>query len=448
VPFLVAGSPTTGAYINVNRATENVPDYITHAGDCGDSLPIPSMKTAAAFRQYSMPYQGGKLTVGKYAEIFLGTRPSANWDEPFASGSDHNEWARDPNTQNCGAGAKHDIDYYVSGAWFVPTSSIVGAYNNPEGNQVWSASVTKSATDFWNDAQRKYDFVKATWFYNYRDYQEANRYNNNVSGTCHDTASMVAVIRPGTFALSAVSASDSAVTYSTCRANIIVIQPSSNSASFSRYSAKVFDLPKVDCDEQYSSLIQVAPVQWMTSPWYYAPLKPCGTSSADPTCNNITWAEDDGQLRYLGFGVYTDGTLCQENAAYDTDTGCNTYYEYYPMRPWVEARVSVPTDISCSGNAAPSLDAKARKVGCSTYMTDRNTTWLTGSVFANPFLLCEVCDPPVPQVHTTTFRTPITQVKQPWVIQQAQEDCVNAGGRFAAIYSANGGGNGLTILQF
>lgn len=455
VPLFIRSNPPTGSYCTANRATEKWPDFVTLADGCGDNVPIPTMLTPVGFGYYSMPFQGNKITIVKYAEVGEFNRPSINFDRPFASGSHRDEKTRNAATQDCSAGSSYDITSSISGSLFLTDcGAITASFVKPCGDPLWTGLQTQSVNDYWNWEGKRYDFTDVNYTFNFRDYAEVDRYNNNVSGSCagRDTNgfSLATVIRPGTRALQIVNSTQEFISYNGCMCNIMVISPNAVE-TMSRYNAKQYDLPIADCDDTYTSLTMRKPWQYVVDPFWYAPLKPCGTGSIPPAtgCTTLNWSEEDGQIypidqTFIG-PIYSDFSMCNPDIEDPTDSGCNNYRMYYPCRLFTEAR-TMPASDPCNVHASKSLDSKARKLGCSNYISYINSGHYTSSAANDPLNVCAYCETPHAYVESDIFRTSLSSGDLPWVISTLQETCVNDNGRFADVYKANGaGGNELII---
>jgi hypothetical protein len=143
---------------------------------------------------------------------------------------------------------------------------------------------------------------------------------------------------------------------------------------------------------------------WMTDPFWQEPHKPV-QPPADilvgdfaPGTDIILWAEDDGS--------------CQTNSAETGGGGEIIYHLFYPMRPYVEARCTLPDDID--GESTPSL---ASGVDLTTVQ--------------DPPSQAGIGDVEGPLVDAIIVPTPS------WVKMLAQRACVAASGAFAADYEAN-----------
>jgi len=144
-----------------------------------------------------------------------------------------------------------------------------------------------------------------------------------------DCITDVSITRPFTLDLASVVATQDYLSWQPCSVNAVVIQPSSNSSTFTRINAKVYDLPHVACDDRYpGNCVIRRPRYIMTTPWYVPPLNYCGTGSL-PDCggfnsSNYPWQEDVDKsfLTDSTLQLYTTNDLCKEDYEVTSDTGC------------------------------------------------------------------------------------------------------------------------------
>jgi hypothetical protein len=144
---------------------------------------------------------------------------------------------------------------------------------------------------------------------------------------------------------------------------------------------------------------------WMPDPFWQPPHKPvavpAGLSEEDfePGVDIILWAEDGGAC--VGDSVEVGGG------------GENIYHLFYAMRPYVEARCTLPGDID--GETAPAL--------------------------ASGIDLTTIADPPGQAIIVDIEGALVDAIGLPtptWSKMLAERGCVDDAGRFASDYEANG----------
>lgn len=150
--------------------------------------------------------------------------------------------------------------------------------------------------------------------------------------------------------------------------------------------------------------IWIADVQfWRDDPFWQQPHTPCAVNDSHaaftPGVDQILWAEDDG--------------TCNTNSMEVGGGGERIYHRFYPMRPFVEARCTLPTNID--GETPPALASG----------TD------LAAVVDHPNR-AGIGDVDGPLVNAIILRTPT------WSKYLSQRACVLASGTFAADYIANG----------
>lgn len=441
----------SGSWCNCGEyATECTPDLLL------DLSPYPNaiLNSPTAFRAYNIPWFTGRMIARKYAEILTPTRPSINWNRPITGSPYYDEETH--KDQDCSAGTITDIRYEETQShWHVTSSLFNITAANPNGNPYWSLLNTGSNNDYWYDEGRKYDYVKVHWTYDYRDYAEVDRVNAWINdppnATCVNEFNLTtsAVIRPYSRQLKTIDASDQYLRYDPCRLNLLVIEPLSNSSSFTRHTASVFNLPSLTVDDIYSSRLVIRPVQWMTDPFWKEYMEPCGKQFDEPGCIEFTWEEDVGKKYYRDGLPLTTGKMGQVNWTEITNpiTEACIYHRVFPMRAWVEAKINPPIH-PCTTSLSMSIKEGMRKMGCSTYVNDWNT-YTSASGYLYPYTFCEYCDEPyqcvTPSSQTTICDPP--ERSYPWIIQVKQEDVVLSGSRFSDIYEKNGGGEAILVFD-
>jgi hypothetical protein len=150
--------------------------------------------------------------------------------------------------------------------------------------------------------------------------------------------------------------------------------------------------------------VWLAQVQfWMPDPFWQAPHVPCAVddSQADfvPGTDQIAWAEDNGG--------------CAENFTSLGGAGETIYHRFYAMRPYVEARITLPDNIG--GETPPALASGTDLTAAVDH---------PGQAF--------IGDVEGPLVNAIVLPTPT------WVKYLLQKACVDAEGVFANDYRANG----------
>jgi hypothetical protein len=142
---------------------------------------------------------------------------------------------------------------------------------------------------------------------------------------------------------------------------------------------------------------------WMVDPFWQAPHQPVAVpvemGELDPGVDIIIWREDDGG--------------CATNSSEPGGGGETIFRLFYPMRPYVEARCTLPTNID--GETAPALASGVDL----TAVADPPPQAIIGN--AEGLLVDAISVPP-----------------PPWTQYLAQLGCVQGGGVFAADYEANG----------
>ena len=129
-------------------------------------------------------------------------------------------------------------------------------------------------SDAWNGAKQQGDFIWKEWQYNFRD------------------STLNPQLRPITLALSAFLANQGQAPPMGCCPAVVYIAPAGKPYPFP--NAQRYSLPRLTLDENFGSLWQARPEQWMVDPLWQTPHKPCNLGGTDP------WNLDDG----TGTGQY------------------------------------------------------------------------------------------------------------------------------------------------
>ena len=472
---------SNGAMCNCGEgATECPPDQLTKDDDAMPPSHRGIFGSAGGFRFYnngasiyagpSQAYIGEQLFVRKYAELFIFSRPSVNWNRPM-NGSGYNDaLTRDSASQDCSQPGGPSGDYYMDIQYvYGPTGSAytlgqvnepVGPFNLPAGNEKWS-SYNESSESYWNNAGKKYDFVDVTWGYDHRDYKEIERVNSALAATfaaCRNATGLSPqpVIRPITRTLKTVQANQNYVYFTPCKAIVFSVEPSQSRTTWVRHSASFIDLPRIITDAGYGALVRVNGVQWMTDPFWWEYIPFCDATGSDGTpldksicgaypSSKYSWEEDRGAVQAIDPYTETDAALCRDDYVQeDAYANCAQYHRYYPMRPLVEARTGPPSD-PCNIHPSQSLVAGMRVLGCDNYITDQNAETSLQIAYTHPWKYCEFCEqPPNAYSYDTLNGFAFPYILYPWSIQAKQEAC--SSGRYSGIYAANGGNEGVIIL--
>lgn len=464
-----------GAYCSCGENATECPPYqiVNDSTKVGCPSNYGVFASAGGLRFYNGGYLysdlGEQLFVRKYAELFVFSRPSVNWNRPMSGSGYKDTLTRDSASQDCStAGTYSDILYITnpaSSSYDLESRHInnrTGIFVLPAGNELW-ASYNEPSESYWNNAGKKYDFVQMLWGYDYRDYQEVIRVNTalgSLSAYCQTriTQSSTPYLRPITTALKTVQSTQDYVDYTPCKAIVFSVEPSESRTTWTRHVAKFIDLPRVTCDYVYGSLVRANGVQWMTDPFWWKYLPYCDATGSDGTpldtsacgaynLSDYSWEEDVGAVQAIDPYTNTDSALGRDDYIQtDAYANCVKYHRYFPMRPLVEARTGPPTD-PCGLHDSMSLVSGMRKLGCETFITDQNAESGYVSNESNPAKYCEYCYPPANAYQYNQYGGAVfPDVIFPWSIEKKQNDCVDSNCRYSGVYQQNGGGEGVTIL--
>lgn len=297
------------------------------------------------------PYQHEALVKSKWAEVILLTTPSANYGRPWGY---RDSLLRDQTTVDCTGDPTYanqygnllfptcpGIDGQVNITAATNASPIELTFDKPTGlrtgdkidmsgctgntaangsdqtitvideehatidgstgNGAYTGSgiaISHGAPSYeWNDNQPKGDWCLLTWAFD-------NRTPTSIP----------------------VAVSQECSNFLPCCPAVVYITPQDGSQPVGETNgsnnSQSFPHPNLDCDSCYGSLWQCIPKQVMTDPLWQRPVKPCDKSG---TMNDgMAWTEDDG------------------SGEADTPFG-SPPLEYFPQRPWVECRNTVPT---------------------------------------------------------------------------------------------------------
>ena len=278
----------------------------------------------------------------------------------------------------------------------------------------------------WNDDQCKGDYYAVEWEFNNRDWAERQRViaqaNNSQCASCPDlqpeNSSPIRPLQGGRGMprdVSALNVTEACLPFAVCCPQVIAISPNSETWT----NGTTYPFGAFAADERYGARWQMAVVQQMADPLWQAPHKPCVQGQSEPQPTGCTWVEDNAGCAGCG---HNQPGLCNEDTCDEGPPA--TGARFYPQRPWVEARASVPS-------GAPDLPT-----GPSLHVLDttelNETNLPPGLVLPPPVGLGYMdqdngADPcqPVPAV-------------TPWGIYLRELSCVCGAGRFAAEYQANG----------
>lgn len=215
----------------------------------------------------------------------------------------------------------------ANGTWTITRLTDNSFYLN--GSSTFAANATggwvagfNSANYIWDNNQSRGDWCLMSWVYNFRDVGEANRlhgiYLEFINPEIHcGTIADVPIPRPGPLVVAPVEQHGSDPLY--CCRTIVMISPNPER----RPEGTNWVLPRLTCDERYTTLGQIIPKQWMVDPLWQAPPAPCFQEDKDE------WLEDDGN------GLF-------DHEEVDPISGEPYMVRYYPQRPWEEARAYTP----------------------------------------------------------------------------------------------------------
>lgn len=240
----------------------------------------------------------------------------------------------------------------------------------------------------WDDRAPKYDYVVKTWSYNYRDQGENERLIAQYPFCpCVDAPDPLRQGIESTYGVLAdiysIGCTTDCIRPNACAPAVVWW----GFASYNFPNSDHFSMPSIILDERYGARWQANVMNWMQDPYWQAPDVYCdaGYPSID------TWEEDDGS----GAGQY-------------------------PMRPYVEARCSVP-------EGAPHLP-NPLTIGCATV-----DEMLNGDVAGKGICI------PVEEIGSTRETGETSQCAFPWILYLAMKACVcNPDCQWNAVYANYG----------
>ncbi len=202
---------------------------------------------------------------------------------------------------------------------------------SPAGGYVHSVTNPTNRWQFDNGSS-KGNWSLLTWQYNYRDLGERARLLWETNGYAPDcpTQSVPGPIRTNTLALTNLTmAQYGNANAAPCSRPIVVISPNAEGpfGSCTCETSYTNAMANLTCDENYGSLWQSIPKQWMQDPLWQPPPPP---RNSDPDNVIIDWVEDDG-------------TGQEDTSTTDPDTGLTILTKYYPLRPLEECVSAVPS---------------------------------------------------------------------------------------------------------
>ena len=255
----------------------------------------------------------------------------------------------------------------------------------------------------WNTDAPEHVYIYKEWTHDARDYQENdrlwNQYDNiNFSDATYGTAcgyNPVPAARPRATqsvwgmprSVKTVTCVNKSYTWDACRPTAIYTTPNGDGNGNLNSFPAVFH-----ADDKYGAAWEASAEPWMTNPLWQAPPCPCTSDGfANYGCYLFFWLEADTP----------ESTICIGDIPGDT--------QYYPHRPYVEARCTAPP-------GAPPLDSFASYLGCLSIAK------------------LNVSEVSQPKGNVCTGATAL----KPWAIFKAELACVCANGRWASVYDANG----------
>lgn len=281
---------------------------------------------------------------------------------------------------------------------FVPTTSVSGWIDFPNTND-------------WFDNLPKGDFVVRNW--NYATF----------------AGSPAPTVRSDPF-LTSISATQYCLPWHSCEPAIVVVGPSGGMevANSSNRNAQVIQMPYL-IPRPCGARMHYIPQQWMTDPTWNKPSMPCCLVSGidrpicqpPPDSNDIgpasithRWEEDDGSCRGL-----------ETEYLFSLGGGMSIiYHHHYPIRPFVEARISWLSSYSLPlGNCNMVNDALTSVSGC---FTNSQLDGLTNNQY-NALIstyggqMCAVCSAPN---NNATYWGQFA----PWKVSANQEGCLREAG--------------------
>ena len=268
-------------------------------------------------------------------------------------------------------------------------NSSPAGWGGQAGTRGWASSPT-SADPQWDTNAPQGDFCTVTWTYNYRDIGENERIHGIHDGlgtSCSPPDDPNPLNpRPNTGAWSGITTATNRYVPLPCCPLIAFVTPNGEQC----FNSMGFPVTSLSCDEDYGSLWQSIPRQWMADPLWQAPPRPCTLVAQDE------WIEDDGTGRS------------------DAQAGDGHHIMYYPMRPWEECRTNTPA-------GAPAMPAGIL-LGALSVTELNQSPQPAGNVFYPPApgALCQ----PAPGVPYP-----------PWVIYLNQQANILANGRFSCHYA-------------
>lgn len=188
------------------------------------------------------------------------------------------------------------------------------------------------------------------------------------------------------------SQTDNCLATSPCGPSVAVVTPNGETPG----NGNRHDFPSsINNGELWLGQVQM----WMQDPFWQQPHTPVASDSLGGYVGGtdiMIWREDDGS--------------CAADSKEAGGGGENIYHMFYPQRPYVEARCTVPT---ISGTAPPALPVDITTV-------------------ADPVPQASIADAEGPLVNAISLPVPR------WITYLAEKQCVDGAGRFTNDYQANG----------
>jgi len=269
----------------------------------------------------------------------------------------------------------------------------------------------------WNDTDAKGEFTVNQWTFNYRDVGEAARLqaqyiNCNSCSHAPNPPSIRAnqALWGMPSEVIAFACLSGCLPHTTCCPSVIAITPNAESWS----NGVTYPFVSITADDRYGARWQAQVKQHVPDLLWTPPHKPCVQAYSDDGEGNITypqneiWLEDDGSCHQDGYVLGGDGIT-------------QTLVKYYPQRPWVESRCSIPDN-------APGLPAGVY-MGCLPLKALDTTTAPSGIV----------CGPPG-QVGLAIGTANPNTCATPWGLYLRELSCVcgNVRPDFVPVYQADG----------
>jgi hypothetical protein len=384
---------------------------------------------------YQSPLQEGGIWLQDWREIAI-PRPAQNWGRPCGMDA----FLMDEDTVRCIVDASGDAsscvfkvaETYAARTPHISAGNTVLVYRHSSLDGVWSVDsvsgtsitahkVASLPVSFsyaaweanpiigklrypsagacdpkWNSDSQG-DYVRCTYEFNYRDFQERLRFvlddgTDGPDAGCSGCTAGGSPIRKhqATHGMPREVSSFSAAQMNYAASRCPVLKPADFPGTFT-------------VDETYGSLWQSVVVQWMPELYWQSPHKSCGLILEDG---------DDTQDPLNYWSEAPSGTdFCPSDGAPP-----DTYY--FPQRPWVECRISVPA-------GAPSLPAGIYVNALSLSDLDTSGSPPGGVLYV----------PPGP---SGGIAVPDETLLTPWKIHAGECSCIGAAGRFGPDYSEQG----------